>query len=49
MGWKKGARSVNRSGRAMKVAGMAGFAFFFVKGIVWLAIFGAAAVGMMGK
>ncbi len=33
----------------MKVAGAASFTFFFVKGLVWLAIFGAAAVGIVGK
>lgn len=33
----------------MKAAGMAGFAFFFVKGMVWLAVFAAAAVGLLGR
>ncbi len=31
----------------MKLAGGAGFAFFFIKGLVWLAVFAAAAVGVV--
>lgn len=33
----------------MKTLGIAGFALFFVKGMVWLAIFSAAAVGVIGR
>jgi hypothetical protein len=33
----------------MRFAGAAGFAFFLVKGMVWLAVLGAAAVGVLGK
>lgn len=40
---------MTRATRAMKAAGVAGFAFFFVKGMAWLAIFTAAAVGLIGK
>lgn len=40
---------MTRAARVMKTAGIAGFAFFFVKGMAWLAIFAAAAIGLIGK
>lgn len=40
---------MDRTARVMRIAGGAGFAFFFVKGLVWLAIFAAAAVGLIGR
>lgn len=40
---------MQRANRLMKLAGAAGFAFFFVKGMVWLAVFAAAAVGLLGR
>lgn len=38
---------MDRTARLMKLAGGAGFAFFFIKGLVWLVVFAAAAVGVI--
>lgn len=38
---------MDRTARLMKLAGGAGFSFFFIKGLVWLAVFAAAAVGLV--
>lgn len=43
---------MSKSGLALKAVGIAGklgFAFFLVKGMVWLAIFAAAAVSLVEK
>ncbi len=40
---------MSRNVRVMKAAGAVGFAFFFVKGLVWLAVLGGAAVTAIGR